>query len=308
VRNDETRDRRLARRGLLTMAFPLALPLALLVAGCGDLPQPFRGRPGAEAQRLAVPLALRLAVPPPTEAMLTDDAARLLSEKIAAALQAQDIPAVALATPLPLDWRVEVVAEREGQAVRPRLRLLDADGRLQAAADAQPIALRAWAEAAPATLDALAAETVPRLSTLLLQVEAVRKSSDPASIAAGPPRFRLAGVRGAPGDGNTMLAARMKEFLAGQGFLVQDSADGAGYALQAEVVVVDTARNLQRVEIQWIVSRRDGEELGRVVQMNEIPAGRLNRLWGDVAYVVAEEAAAGVKTVVVNALAPPAPR
>ena len=88
---------------------------------------------------------------------------------------------------------------------------------------------------------------------------------------------------------------------------MQDSAEGAGYALEAEVAVTPPARGVQRVEIQWIVSRRDGEELGRVAQLNEVPNGRLNRFWGDIAYAAAEEAADGVRTVVANALgAPPA--
>ena len=57
----------------------------------------------------------------------------------------------------------------------------------------------------------------------------------------------------------------------------------------------------------WVVSRRDGEELGRVAQLNEVPSGRLNRFWGDIAYAAAEEAADGVRTVVANAMgAPPA--
>jgi hypothetical protein len=117
---------------------------------------------------------------------------------------------------------------------------------------------------------------------------------------------RLGGVRGAPGDGNAALAARMREQLGVQGFVVQDSAEGAGYALEAEVAVTPPARGVQRVEIQWIVSRRDGEELGRVAQLNEVPNGRLNRSWGDIAYAAAEEAADGVRTVVANAMGAPA--
>jgi hypothetical protein len=283
------------------------LPLALLLGlgACGDLPQPFRNRPGAQARRLATPLALRLAVPPPQAAMLSDDAARGLAGQVAAALQAQEVPAVATDTPLPLDWRVEIVAERQGEAVLPRFRLLDADRRAQAAADGAPVPLRAWAEPTPEMLAGVAAGAAPALQRLLLQVEAARKATDPASLTAGPPRIRVAGVRGAPGDGNTALAARIRDLLGQQGFVVQDSAEGAGYALEAEVSVAPPARGVQQVEIHWIVSRRDGEELGRVAQLNEVPSGRLNRFWGDIAYAAAEEAADGVRTVVANALGAP---
>lgn len=279
--------------------------LLFALGACTGLPQPFRNRPGAQAQRLATPLAVRLAVPPPTGALLPDASARALAAQVAAALQAQEVPAVATDAPLPLDWRVDIAAERQGETVVPRFRLLDADRRAQAASDGAPVPLRDWADPTPETLSSVAAAAAPALQRLLLQVEAARKSTDPASLAAGPPRVRLAGVRGAPGDGNTALAARMREHLGTQGFVVQDSAEGAGYALEADVVVTPPARGVQRVEIQWIVSRRDGEELGRVAQLNEVPNGRLNRFWGDIAYAAAEEAADGVRTVVANAMGAP---
>ena len=282
--------------------------LALLALGaCGDLPQPYRGRPGGQAGVLAIPLAVRLAVPPPEQALLPSDSAKTLSESLTAALQTLDVPVIATAAPLPLDWVVEVTAERQGQSVRPRFRLLDADRRAQATTDGTAVPLRDWANADKPLFDRVAAEAAPKLTQLLLQVEAARKSTDPASLAAGPPRLHMVGIRGAPGDGNTALGARMREKLGEQGFVVQDAAEGAAYGLQAEVSVVRTpVPTVERVEIQWVVSRRDGEELGRVVQMNEVPTGRLNRLWGDIAYVAAQEAAGGVKTVVANAMqAPP---
>ena len=52
------------------------------------------------------------------------------------------------------------------------------------------------------------------------------------------------------------------------------------------------------MEIQWIVKTAAGDERGRVVQLNEIPAGTLDHYWGDVAVVVATEASNGVNDVI----------
>ena len=117
--------------------------LLLLPAGCSPAaatcPSPSAAGRGRRRTRLAVPLAIRLVVPPPSEALLTDAGAQELSERVAAALQAEEVPAIALPRPLPLDWQVEILAERRGEAVLPRFRLLDADGKLQAATEGQPV-------------------------------------------------------------------------------------------------------------------------------------------------------------------------
>lgn len=286
---------------------PAALLALLALGACADLPQPYRGRPGAEGARLATPLAVRIAVPPPSEAMLDDTQSRALARQVAQALQEQEVPAVATDTPWPLDWRVEIVMERQGTNVRPRYRLLNADRTPQATVDGTAMPLQDWANPTEEIYRRMATQAAPGLARLLLQVDAARKAIDPAQLVLGPPRLRFGGVRGAPGDGNTSLATRMREFLGNQGFVVQESAEGATYGLDAVVTVTPPERGVQRVEIVWTVTRRDGEDLGRVAQLNEVPAGRLNGLWGDIAYVAAEEAADGVKTVVANAQGEPPP-
>ena len=44
----------------------------------------------------------------------------------------------------------------------------------------------------------------------------------------------------------------------------------------------------------------NGDERGKVVQLNDIPAGSLDHYWGDVAVVVATEAAGGVNDVILR--------
>jgi hypothetical protein len=46
-----------------------------------------------------------------------------------------------------------------------------------------------------------------------------------------------------------------------------------------------------------MIKNAAGQDLGKVVQLNEIPAGTLDHYWGDVAVVVATEASGGVNDV-----------
>jgi hypothetical protein len=48
------------------------------------------------------------------------------------------------------------------------------------------------------------------------------------------------------------------------------------------------------------VKTGSGDERGRVIQLNEIPAGTLDKYWGDVAVVVAAEASNGVNNVILR--------
>ena len=281
-----------------------ALLLLALLAACGDLPQPYRGRPGGNAATLVVPMAIRLAIPAPDAALLDARGATAFSEALAAALLAAEVPAIATEQPLPLDWRVLVDAERSGSSVRPRYRLIDADGKEQATIQGDRVPARAWESGDAAALQQAAGLAAQKLTRQILTIEAGRKASDPLALAAGPPRIRLAGVSGAPGDGNAALCKQMASSLGAQGFIVQDAAQGANFALHGEVAVTKASAGMDQVEIVWTVSRRDGVELGKVAQINEVPSGRLNRLWGDVAYAAAAEASDGVRTVVANAIAP----
>ncbi|WP_206936220.1 hypothetical protein [Roseococcus thiosulfatophilus] len=283
----------------------LLVALALLLAACGIEPRPPHwGNPGGAAPWLSRPLAVRIAIPPPEAALLPSADAARLAEAVSTALQAGDVPATAT-TPLPLDWRLVILAENQGGTVRPTYRLLDADGRPQGSVGGNLVPVAAWAAAEQPTLDAVASDAGAKVAQLILGIQAARASASPAALAAGPERVRLLPATGAPGDGNQALTARLREFLSAQGYVVQDIADGAAFAVTAEVSVVPApAPRTERVEIQWIVSRRDGHELGRVLQLNEVPAGRLNGFWGDIAFVAAQEAAGGVRQVIRNAANP----
>ncbi len=278
----------------------LTLAVLLALAGCGDLPQPFLGRPGATAERLALPPPSRLAIPLPTASLLTDDAAKAWSSALADALVAQELPANAAPVERG-DWSLALSADLENGSVVPTYTVMDPRGRPQGASQGPPVPAQDWAAGQPATLKAAADAEAPKVVALLGGIEARREMSDPHSLLNRPPVLYFKGVTGAPGDGNMSLTKQMTARLPNLGDVVQDTAKGADFTVVGDIKTAPGAGKTTRVEIQWIVTDVHGQELGRVVQINEVPIGSLDQYWGDVAVVVSTEAASGVHEVVVNA-------
>ena len=274
------------------------LPAAL--AGCGDLPQPFLGNPGATALRLAQPPPSRLAIPLPTDALLPDAAAHSWANALANALLAQELP-VTVAPPKRGDWRLQLSAAVQGDAVVPTYTVLNPQGQPEGASDGSPVPAQDWAAGDPATLQAAAAAEAPKVVALLNGIEARRQRSDPHSLLNRPPVLWFKGVKGAPGDGNVALARQMNTRLPNLGDVVQDTAKGADFSVEGQIKTAPGANKTTRIEIQWIVNDQQGRERGRVVQLNEVPVGSLDQYWGEVASVVATEAAGGVAEVVTQA-------
>jgi hypothetical protein len=73
------------------------------------------------------------------------------------------------------------------------------------------------------------------------------------------------------------------------------------------VVVSPLPKGQQQVEIAWTVTRPSGVVVGKVSQLNAVPAGSLSLTWGDVAGVVAQQASAGVNAVVERFIGKDAP-
>jgi hypothetical protein len=277
----------------------LALLLCLSLAACGDLPEPFLGNPGATARRLAQPLTALLAVPPGTDTLLPDAANQELAQQIATALQATEVPALVRA-PEKSDWRVIIRAEHDGDSIRPLFSVQDPQGKEEGSAEGEKVSLKAWANADPVLLKQVAAEAAPRIGAVLTSIRIARDKADPHSLYNRPAKVLVSEVTGAPGDGDQSLTQQMRARLAVLGPVVLTTPTGADFVVQGQVKVVPIAKQQERVEIQWIVKTGSGDERGRVVQLNEIPAGTLDHYWGDVAVVVAAEASNGVNDVILR--------
>jgi hypothetical protein len=279
--------------------FRLVLLVCLALSACGDLPEPFIGNPGATARRLAQPLTPLLAVPPGSDTMLPDAANQDLAVQIATALQATEVPAMVRA-PQKTDWRLITRAQRDGGVVKPVFSVQDPQGKEQGTAEGEPIPLDLWAAASPALMQQVAGEAAPRIGAVLTSIRIAHDKADPGSLYNRPARVLVADVTGAPGDGNQALTQQMRARLAVLGPVVLTTPTGADFSVEGGVKVVPIPGRKERVEIQWSVKTASGDERGRVVQLNEIPAGTLDHYWGDVAVVVATEASNGINDVIIR--------
>ncbi|MEJ0015538.1 MAG: hypothetical protein WDN25_03055 [Acetobacteraceae bacterium] len=244
-------------------------------------------------RRLAQPPTPRLAIPPAGNALLPDAASRHFSEALAAMLQAKEVPAFADMVRAN-DWRLLAVAEQRGQTVVPVYHVLNPKGEEKGSVEGSPVPTQAWASATFGLLDDAAGDAAPKITALLTAIQ----HADPNSLYNRLAKVQVAPVTGAPGDGNVALTQQMRTKLAALGPLVQDTAGGADFVVQGNVRMVPIAGGQQRVEIVWGVKNAGGDERGKVVQLNDIPAGSLDRYWADVAVVVATEAAGGVNDVI----------
>jgi hypothetical protein len=275
----------------------LLLPLLLLLASCGDLPEPFLGNPGAAGRILAQPPTPRLAVAPPGNALLSEAASKQFAGALATGLQAQEVPAVADQV-RKSDWQLVTTAEQRGSTVVPVFTVLNPTGEDKGKTEGAPVPTQSWANASPDTLQQAAADAAPKISGLLTSIQTAQQHADPNSLYNRTAKVRISPVTGAPGDGNVSLTRQMKTHLAALGPMVQDDANSADFTVQGNVRMVSIAGGQQRVEIQWSVKAANGDERGKVVQLNDIPAGSLDHYWADVAVVVATEAAGGVNDVI----------
>jgi hypothetical protein len=288
------------------LAVGLLAVTLLSLSGCGDLPEPFLGDPGREGMVLRQPPDPRLAIPPPATALLSDGAAHLLADDLATRLRQGEVPAYAQPAEK-TDWRLAIKAKVDGTRVVPLYTVLNPQGQAQGAMSGQPVSAAAWASGDPATLQQVALQAAPGISSMLSGIQNSLMRADPNSLYNRAARVLVPDVTGAPGDGDVILARQMRAKLAALGPRVSGDMKRPDITVQGQVRIVPIAATQERVEIQWIIKDAKGREAGRVIQLNVIPTGTLDHYWGDVAVVVAQEASGGVEQVIqrLSGKAPP---
>ena len=101
-------------------------------------------------------------------------------------------------------------------------------------------------------------------------------------------------VVGAPGDGETVLAAAVSRRLAKAGFKPATAFEASIYEVQGSVRLNPGPGSKQTVKIVWVVFDPNGTQLGVVSQEKIIRNGSLDKRWGKAADAAAQAAAADI--------------
>lgn len=278
----------------------LSLLLALALAGCGTLPEPFYGNPGVEGARLAVPPAPVLMVPTPDTALLSDDAAKTYAQDLAAALANYDVPSIA-GPAAKANWRLTTSAHLAGNNVIPAYVITGPDGKTYGNVTGAPAPAQGWADGTPAALAAQAQADAQTLSKTLAAINAQVQQSNPHSLENRAPRIFVGAVTGAPGDGDTSLPLNLTRDLPGPDDEVVHDAARADFIVTGNVITSPAPNSQMMVEMDWTVQDSNHRKIGQVTQLHPLALADITPYWGDVAAAAASEAAGGIQQVVVNA-------
>jgi len=271
--------------------------VAAFAAGCQPLPQPFADdRPPADL--VAVPDSIVVAVgtiegePKAAAAKLGDAIAKeLLRHNVAATANSAGRASYTL------DGRIVESAPLAGRAtVRVVWQLRDASGHIVDQHSNNVTAnARDWAVGADGPVRELASASGDILAALL--TESTPKEQQTAT-GSGRVRVAVRKVDGAPGDGDKSLATSMAAVLRHADIDLVDPKNGKPDLDVDADVSVEPKAGQQHIKIVWHVSRANGGEIGTVAQENDLPRGRLDGPWGDIAYNVAIAAGDGIMQLV----------
>lgn len=261
------------------------------LAGCGDIPQPFRheGPPGG----LARPKLTRGVV---VRAPETDANGQAMAESLVKALEEQEIPAQVHAGPA-FGHVIEGVVHEDGPMLAVRWSLKAPDG-TQAATHVEVLPKAVAVKADPVQLKRAAAETARALSLPLADPDARPETANGAAITADSrSTVQVRPLRGLPGDGDKSLTNALKRALERAGLKVVDASPE--YFVEGAVSVAPGLPGEDTVTVVWTVKRtKDGSPLGNIDQGGAVPKGRLSGPWGLLARDIAEGGATGLVEVV----------
>ncbi len=168
--------------------------------------------------------------------------------------------------------------------------------------------MAAMGESAPVNTASLDNSTSPPPPPSSPQQAPVASAKVPAAASKAPAAHQIRAVAvtrvsGSPGKGNSELLAAMRRTLAEAGWPVLTRGRKDALTIHGEVALAAPASRSQKVTLNWIVAMPDGKVLGTVAQANQVPAGSLDKGWGQTADLAAQAASQGIFAVVKKAQA-----
>lgn len=290
--------------GIKSCKFVICLVGLLPLLGCVQVPHPFEKTNGKAGAPLTAPPPSRLIIPPPSESLLNDKESALFAEAMVKAMLEQAVPAVAKPAEKG-DWILMTKVRSEADMVIPTFTVIDPNGKVEAIKEGMPVSVQAWASGQQTVFHDVSEQSAPVISQILTGLQARQMEADPHSLKHRAAKVYFKGVFGAPGDGNKAIAQQFMISFPDQLNAIQLKPENADYRVECNVSVTKGAAGtlgnpVQHVEIIWRVVDNKGKEAGKVAQINDVPAHRLDQYWGDIASAVGEEAAGGIKQVITN--------
>ena len=216
---------------------------------------------------------------------------------------AQELPAVA-GPPHPGDWRLVMTAELQGDAVVPDLHRAEPGGRgaghgrghsrCRPSLGRRPIPRRSSRPPPPPPPTSPACS--PRIEAARLQSDP-QQPAEPARPGLCAGRDRRAGRRQQLAD-----ARRCRPSCRALGEVVQSTPQRRRFHASAGTVTTKkVAGDQMHVEIKWTVHDAAGTEAGaRRRRSTRCRPARSTSYWGDVAVAVADQAAGGIREIILN--------
>ena len=266
------------------MRRPWAVAAALVVlAACGELPQPFRPETVPE---LARPRLVRAVAVRPVDGLPSGPA---MAEALVKAFGDLDVPALVAED---LSGSLVLAGNFDPAAGAVDWTLLGTDRQPQAEfrQSLPPSALRPGAAdlAGPAqrVVAALTAAAPPP----------TEQGSAPPSAASARPNVRIVALPPLPGDGASALDRHLRQALERSGIVIV--AVGGQYLIEGRVEISPAGPGQQSLKVAWVVERPDGTPLGTVDQRGLVASGALDGAWGGLARDIAEGGTTGIVQVI----------
>lgn len=273
-----------------------ALFALLAAAGCGNLPRPFQ----PDDKPVAHPLLSRAdhagVIVMPLSGIEDDQQAGRFAESLAEALRAIDVMAHNGAGNRVSPVLASYLERRSGDDAVLTLFLSNASG------------TEIGAHEVPFRARDLVADSPGRRAAMRALAERVAAELDPERARMrSMPRVYIRRVGGLPAPQAAPLERALAFWLRRAKLEIAERPGDAAVELAGGIGFRDRPPETVAVEVVWRLLGRDGAELGRITQRNDVPAGLLSAGWDEVATAIAESASEGIVDLVGRVRQEPSP-